>query len=304
MDQKQLAHLWANGRINPNVKKSATALFAEGNSIYSYGRHFKIARIVERDEVKARYFLRDVRGVVLFTSREYSSTTSKHKHHVWHAFDTVRYNVLKVDNVDAKTREEHLANVQKLEAAALDFKTKAARAITRFLEHEDTARQYYKMARVYSLAFGLKKSDARAAWKAEKVLWTKDERARFDEQLKRTAERVKKAKAERMKNGVASLVLWRKHEKHAPVGFHLFPPALRIARGQDRDEVETSHGARVPLEDARLFVGALRRGAARPGMSVGNFTLNDVNEKTVKIGCHVIEREEIEAFARSQGWAS
>lgn len=66
--QRELAHLWAN-RSRPSGR--ASSLYFEGDTIYSYGRHFPIARL----------FTDPTTGqtAVLFTSRDHSRTTSQHK---------------------------------------------------------------------------------------------------------------------------------------------------------------------------------------------------------------------------------
>lgn len=59
-----VAHLWAN-QHQEDARTPTSNLYFNGTEIYSYGSHFCIAKHVE--------------GAVLFTEREYSNTTSKHK---------------------------------------------------------------------------------------------------------------------------------------------------------------------------------------------------------------------------------
>lgn len=65
MNNKQIAHLWAN---KSRESARGSHFFFEGDTIYSYGTHFPIAR--------------HYKGAVLFTSNGYSVTTSKHKGYV------------------------------------------------------------------------------------------------------------------------------------------------------------------------------------------------------------------------------
>ncbi len=58
----EVAHFWAN-RIQSEVHSGN--VFFEGDSIYSYGTHFELARRVKPH-------------VVLFNPESYSSSTSKH----------------------------------------------------------------------------------------------------------------------------------------------------------------------------------------------------------------------------------
>lgn len=67
----QVAHVWAQ-QNQAYGKSSHDNLYFEGDTIFSYGSHFPIARFVERKGKKA----------VLFTTASYSRTTGKHKNYV------------------------------------------------------------------------------------------------------------------------------------------------------------------------------------------------------------------------------
>ena len=86
-----VAHLWAN-KAQDGARESGGRFYFVGDTIYSYGTHFPIARHVENKRGRA----------VLFTTRDYSVTTSGHKwtvlgackhltvFHVQHPTDTNR----------------------------------------------------------------------------------------------------------------------------------------------------------------------------------------------------------------------
>lgn len=67
MNNSMVAHLWANEK-----KESARGsnFFFEGRSIYSYGYHFEVGRIVRNKCGKKAYLLND---------KYYSSSTCKHQ---------------------------------------------------------------------------------------------------------------------------------------------------------------------------------------------------------------------------------
>lgn len=65
MNNRQVAHVWAQ-QTKPGAKGSS--FYFRDSTIYSYGPHFPIARFIERKGRRA----------VLFTTRGYSVTTSKH----------------------------------------------------------------------------------------------------------------------------------------------------------------------------------------------------------------------------------
>lgn len=76
MNNSMVAHLWANEK-----KESARGsnFFFEGRSIYSYGYHFEVGRIVRNKCGKKAYLLND---------KYYSSSTCKHQHCVRSAIPT------------------------------------------------------------------------------------------------------------------------------------------------------------------------------------------------------------------------
>ena len=83
-----------------------------------------------------------------------------------------------------------------------------------------------------------------------------------------------------------------------------------VLRRRD-DELETSKGARVPLDHAkRAFriveaCRATKRAYARNGRTehVGAYVIDSISENgDVVIGCHEIQFSEIERFAKSEGW--
>jgi len=63
-----VAHLWAH-RVQDSARNGGSNFYFQGDTIYSYGSHFPIARHVETKRGRA----------VLFTTLDYSVTTSGHK---------------------------------------------------------------------------------------------------------------------------------------------------------------------------------------------------------------------------------
>lgn len=62
-------------------------------------------------------------------------------------------------------------------------------------------------------------------------------------------------------------------------------------------EVQTSHGAQVPVIEARKLYRALKAGVNVVGQRVGYFMVNRVSEHEVVIGCHTIPLSEVERIA-------
>jgi len=94
-------------------------------------------------------------------------------------------------------------------------------------------------------------------------------------------------------------------------GMHLLSKVwLRVVERDGHHVVETTLGARVPVEDARRKYAIGRRMLARsaglvPGcLKVGHYEVDRLDSMEVKIGCHVILWEEIERLASLHGWSA
>ena len=76
MNNSMVAHLWANEK---RESANGSNFYFEGESIYSYGRHFEVGRIVRNKRGEKAYLINDT---------YYSSTTSKHQYYVREAIPT------------------------------------------------------------------------------------------------------------------------------------------------------------------------------------------------------------------------
>lgn len=76
MNNSMVAHLWANEK---QESANGSNFYFEGESIYSYGRHFEVGRIVRNKRGEKAYLINDT---------YYSSATSKHQYYVRKAIPT------------------------------------------------------------------------------------------------------------------------------------------------------------------------------------------------------------------------
>lgn len=93
--------------------------FYRDATIYSYGYHFPIARIVHAPVTHER--------IILMTTRGYGNATAKHKSIVWGLLCRSNFRVFHVDDVLA---DDHAANLVAIEAKAAEYEAKAKRART------------------------------------------------------------------------------------------------------------------------------------------------------------------------------
>lgn len=93
MNNSMVAHLWANEK---QESANGSNFYFEGKSIYSYGRHFEVGRIVRNKRGEKAYLINDIYR---------SSSTSKHQYCVRDAIPTgskvfsVGYNMSNTGNM-------------------------------------------------------------------------------------------------------------------------------------------------------------------------------------------------------------
>ena len=137
MNARQIAHIWAQ---QTKPKGGSGNFYFVGDTIYSYGSHFPIARFVSPD-------------VVLCTSRDYSQSTSNHKS--W-ARQAVHHKTIHVvNNVLAQTPAEHRANFSlmnvEIESALIGLARKRNKD-----SETDRIKAMADAANAYAMAFKLR----------------------------------------------------------------------------------------------------------------------------------------------------
>lgn len=290
-DHNSVAHAWANqtGRARKGFN-----MFYDGRTLYSYGSHFPIARITDVQ-------LSDGRGVILFTSKGYSVSTAKHKSITRRAIDYSRFAVFEVELVNASTPEAHLANYEALIGRARESLQKAKRARVYASMHTDDALNAIGDANAYSAVFGLDmphltvvELDAASAAIVERA------------NQQRAAAELAQAKAARER-----ALRERETLREWLCGAAVYPPHTRVPYVRVHgDQVETTWGARVPLNDA-LRAWTLMKAARNErraltvtpngGLRVGDFTVSAINETGMRVGCHYIPFKFAQLAARCAG---
>jgi hypothetical protein len=273
MNNEQVAHIWAN---KSRERATGSHFYFEGDTIYSYGTHFPIAR--------------HYKGIVLFTSRGHSVTTARHKSIVRSAINHLVS--FTVDDVMAKPCGD---DVKAYAARLENMATRASRARNPQIDIEclqrvtDEANKFCEM-------FGFK---TRFSMPDDATLAMLKERSKLAQQkkAKQTAER--NAKLER--ENAEAITEWLCGKRDS-LPYTISKVFLRV----NGENMQTSQGALVPLLEAqkafRFVMMKRATGWHRNGdtFPIGEFHLDAVNEQGVVAGCHRVAWEEIERFAKSQ----
>jgi hypothetical protein len=292
----KVAHAWAH---QTGKNRTGFNMYYEGDTIYSYGQHFPIARHVRTEQGER---------AVLFTTDTYGVSTAKHKTITWRACHHLK--VFNVPFVRARSLVEHQANYQALIASAHESMGKAKRARKYTDLHLNDAEQSITEANDYNHAFGLGHPIVEMVNLDAAIA---DMRARAAEVAKREqAEREARQRAERIRQRKAynpDIVAWLD-------GASTYAPASNNAYGRrpfvrvKGDVVETSWGATVPKSQAivafrmaakcRALGRTWEAGLAAP--RVGSFALTKIGPTgNLVVGCHNIPYRHMKLAADRAG---
>jgi hypothetical protein len=264
------------------------------------------------------------RGVALITSRQYSVTTSGHVSAAKSALSYLA--VFVVPDVLAKYDYEHEKNIAHLVAEyqaelARDLR---ARNLPYWLSDGEARNRYAHLAEkinAYAGLFGVNLWEKQAQWAqgdfrehtraliaAHRARDTPEAIARREKTKAKRAV-ADRAKAEKHATGRAwRIEAWR--NGGAPLrraDLDAMPCALLRVVG---DTLQTSHGATVPLRDAKRLFALISqnmrshvRWAFTRGFRVGDYELSRIEENgDFRVGCHTIEYQEAARLAAEIGF--
>jgi hypothetical protein len=299
---REIAHLWAH-QTQPDARNPQGNFFFVGDTIYSYRTSFPVGRLVKNGhEIRA----------ALITAESYSVTTSGHIHMARNAARHLKE--FEVPNPAASLFKCSL-DLRKLAAKALKdlraAKSNPQRAI-RFRELEGRVDK----ANIFNVFFGY---SARVEMPSDTTeifaITTAWEQARERRREAREANRsrVFRERRERDRAEAAELAVkmpqlldsWRAGNTVPELGYYRLyslPVMLRVSG----EEIETSLGARFPIDHAKRGIQFIRKVVASGNpfqanghrFPLGNYKIETVDANgNVKAGCHYVTYPEIERLA-------
>lgn len=248
-------------------RNSGRSFYFEGDSLYSYGRHFCVARFISED-------------TVLFTERTYSNTTAKH---TGHARGALRHkNLVQCpypdgtyhDNFDWWEREVNGILAQKTKARCPENYiiqigyvrgkvTKYCEA--RQIEMSDTLRELFAPY-----------TDDVIIQASEKMR----EKDKAREEKKRAKMELEHAKQlSEFRNGTRNNIYARIDVDYVR---------------RDVDNFVTSQGVRIPIAVGETFYRLLKAGKVSVGDKLEQYSVRSIDADSISIGCHNITMDEIE----------
>lgn len=282
----QVSHVWAS---QTQSSGRAGSMFFQDTKIYSYGYHFLAAEIHTNSQGEK---------LVLINENTYSNSTAKHLSEIRRA---LRNNIKSLEvpnpgNLNSPENELYLMN------AIVDVLADGFNSRTRYSSESGLTYRIETLNQFLSFRDGKKaklfKLDDDTA-EVFRLLTLEKDQKQAERNLIKNDQRIERQKqyeieqAKLAKEYEQEVALWSKNQntKHIPsrffkTGFDM----IRIA--SNGNEVETSAGARVPLTHAKRLMGLVIQNRVKVGDRVGHFTVDSINAKTLKIGCHVIDIEQ------------
>jgi len=282
-DRHEAAHFWAN-QVQPEGK--AGNVFFQNGKIYSYGQHFCIARHLSP-------------GVIAMTTRGYSPSTSTHISIVRQAARHLR--TVYCNDPGGSARQNMMAARNEINDALYACEKKGIRQTTRD-KHRVAALHIAEQANAYLAALpeverGIEVPIDTSTLDAIRADYVAAEAAR---------EKVRaEQQAVRMAALAESAEEWRAGKVLVRTGLWEIPPMLRVS--SDGANVQTSHGAEIPVADAIRIWPVIRRVMAgerdyEPGEPLGHYRLSKIRrDGSIVVGCHDIAHSEIARIAVQLG---
>tara|TARA_Y100000593_G_scaffold64534_1_gene119097 strand:- start:122 stop:1009 length:888 start_codon:yes stop_codon:yes gene_type:complete len=283
-NHNQVAHFWAN-KVQSEGK--ASNMFFESDIIYSYGYHFPIAKHIKKD-------------VVLFTSDNYSVSTSQHKSIVRQSIPHNKI-VLTIPIVDGGkyssfdlSIEDHKKNVKYYDSMLKHNMKKSLRATKNKQYYLNSVVSYIEELRTYLKIFRIKSKLPNKYKVAINIALNMDldnikSIVKVEQQQQKKAEAIRKA--EQKKKFFKKLKEWRNGEiNNLP---YYEKQYLRI----NKDNIQTSLNVNIELETFKKYYAILKRGKSLVNEKISHYRVNKQDDKLLTIGCHKIEIAEIHSIA-------
>ena len=275
---RELIHVWAHDS-SPEIMKQANSVTCHNDILYSY--RTAIGQIVNND-------------TVIYNTASYSNTTSKHQSLMYqstsHYLNRIYLDIKKYD-LNHLIFSQHSFNEIIFEPnlkQASEFLLKASRSKKYKDFYSSKALSIFDNLERYALLFNL-------AYKLPNLQALTESALKADKEAK-AIEKIRKA--ERIIEQAEALANWR---LGLDVRNHFEITALRIKD----DVIETSRGAKIPLEHAIKFWGLInswhQKGTTykkdHHSIHLGNYAVNRFENDILTVGCHQIPYSEIQNIA-------
>lgn len=264
-DQSKVAHLWANKEQDEAMNQSRSFYFWK-ETIYSYGRHFPIAKHVHNQTGN---------DYILFTERGYSNTTAKHISITYMACRNSE--IVYCCNPD-NGHESNFKYWHNLIDTEINKLGKARKPEIYLNKIENIANKVKRYSQFTGAIIPEILIEAMKITDKDQFEQAKQARKKAEQELKqRHAEQLEK---------------WMNFETgrlYSSTGNDY----LRF--NSENERVETTQAVQIPNEIAKRLWLSIKENTLKVGDRILNYSVNEAG-KNVKIGCHTFKRDYLLQF--------
>lgn len=327
-DNNTIAHMWANSQQD-EARNPSYNFYYRGDTIFSYGRHFPIATkygntVFITTQGYSNTTAKHIRAV---KSAIWQNTIETHNPHgialynerFWEELDHFARVILTYVDESQRprirqttiVRYKQLAEKERLNAITfLNFwglssdNLKNKRATQTHKRKKDGTyytKHGFKAGGVDREEFGriynLLNTDHLNGVASETVNAVRELLQR--KAKRQEAERVKRYKKAKQQ-AEENLKEWLRGENVSTYQFNNYIEGTYL-RAKDGC-IQTSKGAQVEYESGKLLYNAMHLGEKIVGRDIDGYTVMENTPEHVKIGCHILSKQVIEQFAKTQKW--
>ena len=284
MNNSKLAHNWAN-KIKDSGKGSS--MFYEGDTIYSYGRHFKIAEFITVGE----------NTFVAYNYSSYSNSTNKHQAHVRNAIPP-NFDVIKVIDMGFGYygHEKNLKHyINKIDEHLIKAKRSNKYKEFQLRETKSFILCLFEYLRLFKIDL---------SQYAELLSNMQTYRQNVDEYensdiyknylIKQENKKVEENKSQLIKQA-ENIIKFRSFKIN-----HFYSLSYNLLRyNAEKNEVQTSGGVNMAKDIFIKYYNKFKANSIEIGEKVEHYQFGGQLDNVVFVGCHKFEIEEIENLINS-----
>ena len=265
-NNSELAHIYAN-QTQQSGRNSNGSFYFDGKTIYSYGRHFPIAKIMTNEQGNE---------AMLFTFRSYSNTTAKQISIVRNATRQYHKVYCHTPGGDHSTNfikwlelaEHETGKLQKAKKPELYLNE-----LARISEYVNKYAEYFNISIPPTLTaiLSIKDKSENLEYMSKKAILIKEAQKQADKIQKQEF----KEAINKWFNGETQRLY-----KRCNIDF------LRV----NENRVETTQAVQIPLEIAKRLHNKIKTNTLQVGENLLNYRVDQVGD-IIKIGCHNFTRK-------------
>jgi hypothetical protein len=287
----ELPHIWMS-QSQDEGRVSGGHLYFEKETIYSYGRHFPIARILPKEKV------------IFLNNQSYSNTTSGHMSSVRMAIDN-DYEVVGFSNPDLKGYSPGMFDyeISSLQELAEKYPRARQRKESILSEFEGIQAGMKRIIEILKIKTKISKRDK--LWlnanPEETLKIAEKEIELLKRERKANQKKAAEKKAKAQEQAYIDLEKWKAYDPEiTSYNLSILSPKAFLRRKNDK--VQTSQGATITLRTAEILFRMIDAGKEIKGHRLDNMYVVKSINGSLEIGCHSIPKEEVYDFAKRMNW--